>query len=629
MNVIMTVGWTWWTLSVVVSILSPSTAQPSNMTNFCNVTWNPNYTLQCMPSRQIDLLGVKEVYWLKYSKDCSCPNFTQNSTWPSNFLDISNDIIPLSNTSKEKPNISYSNCSTTYNQSCSNFTILFNYTCTLTYENGSSMNVTCHFMPNVTNTSTQYFEETNSKAFFQYDKSTMSISMTTFATSLSTENFSARTGHTTEDDQTPSDHENSHLSTIVWIVLGIVIGFGLLSALGLYLFKKRRKMSERHRQVMSTHPALPPGHHPSVTIFTNWKNTDQKPNPLEEIPRKNIVFLQTIGKGMFGTVAKADVLNINNVKGCGAKRWTTAAIKMTLIADRVHEDAKADFLAELTLMKSIPPHPNIIKMYGSCTAHDPYLMILEFACHGDLKKYLQDQRMERNYANAAFSAYGVRPVTDATTTQLPLGVINQGYTESVNERYVTMSKGGLLTSRTLLSFALQIGHGLEHLADTKIVHRDVAARNILLFEHNVVKISDFGLARRVGQGDVYERTRKGLLPVRWMSPESLFYNQYSQASDVWSYGVFLWELVTLGSTPYPGLDTNQVLDKIKDGELLTCPPHTSDVINDLMLSCWTSDFSKRPTFSEVCAKLDKLLEAQVEYVDLDQMDDHEYSTLND
>uniref|UniRef100_A0A2C9LLZ4 Protein kinase domain-containing protein n=2 Tax=Biomphalaria glabrata TaxID=6526 RepID=A0A2C9LLZ4_BIOGL len=291
--------------------------------------------------------------------------------------------------------------------------------------------------------------------------------------------------------------------------------------------------------------------------------------------------------------------------------------QQSCFADRVHEDAKADFLAELTLMKSIPPHPNIIKMYGSCTAHDPYLMILEFACHGDLKKYLQDQRMERNYANAAFSAYGVRPVTDATTAQLPLGVINQGYTESVNERYVTMSKGGLLTSRTLLSFALQIGHGLEHLADTKIVHRDVAARNILLFEHNVVKISDFGLARR------------GLLPVRWMSPESLFYNQYSQASDVWSYGVFLWELVTLGSTPYPGLDTNQVLDKIKDGELLTCPPHTSDVINDLMLSCWTSDFSKRPTFSEVCAKLDKLLEAQVEYVDLDQMDDHEYSTLND
>ncbi|KAK0054368.1 hypothetical protein Bpfe_016196, partial [Biomphalaria pfeifferi] len=90
-------------------------------------------------------------------------------------------------------------------------------------------------------TSTQYSEETNSKAFFQYDQSTISLSMTTFATSLSTENFSARTGHTTEDDQTPSDHENSHLSTIVWIVLGIVIGFGLLSALGLYLFKKRRK----------------------------------------------------------------------------------------------------------------------------------------------------------------------------------------------------------------------------------------------------------------------------------------------------------------------------------------------------------------------------------------------------
>ncbi|CAL1546600.1 unnamed protein product [Lymnaea stagnalis] len=101
---------------------------------------------------------------------------------------------------------------------------------------------------------------------------------------------------------------------------------------------------------------------------------------------------------------------------------------------------------------------------------------------------------------------------------------------------------------------------------------------MLLFDHNVVKISDFGLARRVGQADVYERTRKGLLPVRWMSPESLFYSQFSQMSDVWSYGVFLWELVTLGSTPYPGLNTNDVLDKIKEEELLTCPPHSSDVV---------------------------------------------------
>ncbi|CAG5123718.1 unnamed protein product, partial [Candidula unifasciata] len=107
-----------------------------------------------------------------------------------------------------------------------------------------------------------------------------------------------------------------------------------------------------------------------------------------------------------------------------------------------------------------------------------------------------------------------------------------------------------------------------------IVHRDVAARNVLLFDRHIVKISDFGLARKIGQGDVYERTRKGLLPIRWMSPESLFYNQFTEKSDVWSYGVLLWELITLGSTPYPGLDANTVLEKIRERDLLVCPPHS-------------------------------------------------------
>ncbi|KAH9514952.1 hypothetical protein Btru_021516 [Bulinus truncatus] len=674
-----------------------------------------------------------------------------------------------------------------------------NYTCTLRFgRNGeTTWNVSCY----------RYIEKTENTTYPPSDTDTSPTTGTVSGedeTSLvkvsTTSSHPAYTG--SEQQETRG---GDHISSIVGIVFGILAAFCVLAALGFFLYWRKKKRAEHghHHHHHPSHPALPPGHHPSVTIFTNWKQPDQKPNVLEEIPRKNIVFLQTIGKGMFGTMVKADVLNINKIKGVGSKRWTTVAIKMTLITDRVHEDAKTDFLAELALMKSIPAHPNIIKIYGSCTAHDPYLMILEFASHGDLKKHLQDQRLERNYANAAFSAYGVKPGASTSSSTAPMeGIANQSYTLSGNERYVAMTTSELLTSRTLLSFALQISRGLEHLAVNKIVHRDVAARNILLFEHNAVKISDFGLARRVSQADVYERTRKvspfiqlilvstylvstylvitylvgtylvgtylvgtylvgtylvstylvgthlvstylvstylvgtylvgtylvgtylvgtylvitylvgtylvgtylvgtylvstylvgtylvgtylvstctylvstylvstylvstylvstctylvgtylvstylvitylvgtylvstylGLLPVRWMSPEALFYNQYSQASDVWSYGVFLWELVTLGSTPYPGLDTNHVLDKIKTGELLTCPPHTSDVINELMLSCWISEFSKRPTFQDMCAKLEKLLEAQVEYVDLDQMDDHEYSTLDD
>ncbi|XP_059154509.1 tyrosine kinase receptor Cad96Ca-like [Physella acuta] len=357
----------------------------------------------------------------------------------------------------------------------------------------------------------------------------------------------------------------------------------------------------------------------NVKLFGNMTKTKEKANVLEEIPRKNIRFQNTIGRGAFGTVVKAEVLNLKRTRGCGAKRWTTVAVKMTLVSEDQREESRRDFLAELGIMRSLPPHVNIVTLYASCTAHDPYLMLLEFAERGDLKRHLQDQRMERNYANAAFCSYGLKQDSAqyiTATRATPIRVDGIDNTE-------------VLTSQTLMSYALQVCRGLRHLANNKIVHRDVAARNMLLYSHHVVKISDFGLARHIGPDDEYTRTRKGLLPVRWMSPESLFYNQYSQMSDVWSFGVFVWELVTLGSTPFAGLDTEKVLDVIKAGQLLTCPGHSSGIVNELMLKCWKTSPIERPTFAELCGHLEKLLESQVEYVDLDQMDDHEYSTLDD
>ncbi|CAL1546599.1 unnamed protein product [Lymnaea stagnalis] len=192
-----------------------------------------------------------------------------------------------------------------------------------------------------------------------------------------------------------------------------------------------------------------------------------------------------------------------------------------------------------------------------------------------------------------------------------------------------VEEGGETVTSRLLSFGLQISRGLEHLANNKIVHRDVAARNILLSDRKVVKISDFGLARRVGEGDVYERTRKGPLPARWMAPESLLYNEFSQSSDVWSFGVLLWEIVTLGSTPYPGLSNATLVNKIKAGGSLTCPPHSAAVVNEVMLSCWRKAPDARPTFAQLRVRLEELLEDQVNYLDLQQMDENLYSILDD
>ncbi|KAH9514881.1 Tyrosine kinase receptor Cad96Ca [Bulinus truncatus] len=279
------------------------------------------------------------------------------------------------------------------------------------------------------------------------------------------------------------------------------------------------------------------------------------------------------------------------------------------VSDTQNEETKTDFLAEVYLMKSIPPHRNVISIYGSCTGQDPFLMLLEFSVNGDLKKYLVQLRENKEMSKTTYSAY------DNIAFQ-------QG-----NSRIITAGNNEMLSLKTMLSFALQICRGLDHLAINKIVHRDVAARNILLFEHNIVKISDFGLARRVGQSDIYERTRKGLLPIRWMSPETVMFNQFSEKSDVWSFGILLWEMITLCLIPYSELDVDQVVEKIKGGELLLCPMNSPGEIQTIMFSCWRSSPTCRPTFSELCKQLEKTLEEHSDYIDLDVTDDHEYSTI--
>lgn len=153
----------------------------------------------------------------------------------------------------------------------------------------------------------------------------------------------------------------------------------------------------------------------------------------------------------------------------------------------------------------------------------------------------------------------------------------------------------------------------------QIIHRDLAARNILIDEAKVCKVADFGLSRNIGdkESDQYEQRTGGQMPVRWMSPESLQMGIFSAKSDVWSYGILVWEIVTLGSTPYVGLSAQQVIKHVCDGHVIERPNHCSNELYDLIRSCLAFDCHNRLSFTSIKSHLAKQIETQCSYADID------------
>ncbi|XP_038066020.1 proto-oncogene tyrosine-protein kinase receptor Ret-like isoform X2 [Patiria miniata] len=184
-----------------------------------------------------------------------------------------------------------------------------------------------------------------------------------------------------------------------------------------------------------------------------------------------------------------------------------------------------------------------------------------------------------------------------------------------------------LTPTEILTFASQVVRGMEYLASKQCIHRDLATRNILLGEGLVCKVSDFGLARDVAEKSQYEMQSQGRVPVRWMAPESLISNMYTSKSDVWSFGVLLWELVTLGSHPYPGMSSQKVIDEIKQGYRLPKPEHCSDDIYQIMMDCWQEKPEDRPNFAGLHTTIDDILADAAGYLEMGNLNPEDYVYL--
>uniref|UniRef100_H2V9H6 Proto-oncogene tyrosine-protein kinase receptor Ret n=1 Tax=Takifugu rubripes TaxID=31033 RepID=H2V9H6_TAKRU len=260
-----------------------------------------------------------------------------------------------------------------------------------------------------------------------------------------------------------------------------------------------------------------------------------------------------------------------------------------LVTENASHSELRDLLSEFTLLKQVN-HPHVIKMYGACSQDGPLYLIVEYAKYGSLRNFLRESRK-------VGPSYMGR---DANR--------NSSYLENPDDRALTMGD--------LISFAWQISRGMQYLAEMKLVHRDLAARNVLVAEGRKMKISDFGLSRDVYEEDSYVKRSKGRIPVKWMAIESLFDHIYTTQSDVWSFGVLLWEIVMLGGNPYPGIAPERLFNLLKTGYRMERPENCSEEMYNLMLRCWKQEPDKRPTFSDISKELEKMMVKSRDYLDL-------------
>ncbi|KAK6102089.1 Protein tyrosine kinase family protein [Brugia pahangi] len=320
-----------------------------------------------------------------------------------------------------------------------------------------------------------------------------------------------------------------------------------------------------------------------------------------EIPFNQIQVGGIIGQGAFGTVCMGTAYGVEGYIGP-----TTVAVKQ--LKANADENEKREFLAEMDIMKQVGRHPNIVAMYGCCTEPNHQCMIMEYVPFGDLKHYLQNLRkqFDRAMVNMKSSFYGRdAPISPSLPPSMHSSFLSNLDDNSLhNETYH-------MDPVELQSFAIQVANGMAHIESLGIVHRDLAARNILVSRGNQLKISDFGLSRH----GVYVKTSKGVIPLRWLSVEAIQRNIYSTKSDVWAYGVVLWEICTLGGFPYPTVSDKDLLKYLLQGNRLEKPVSSSNEVYDVMIQCWSHNANDRPSFAYLCEHLNDLNSQQCPYVE--------------
>uniref|UniRef100_A0A3Q3WWH0 receptor protein-tyrosine kinase n=1 Tax=Mola mola TaxID=94237 RepID=A0A3Q3WWH0_MOLML len=329
-----------------------------------------------------------------------------------------------------------------------------------------------------------------------------------------------------------------------------------------------------------------------------------------EFPRDKLRLGAVLGSGAFGKVVEATAY------GLGSDDVTLVAVKM--LKPSAHSEEREALMSELKILSHLGYHDNIVNLLGACTQGGPMLMITEYCSHGDLLNFLRAHAQHfmasflsmdeleggafyKNMANLHIRLRSDSGISCCSDYQEMQPILSPGETQQGVQT-------GSLSVGDLMRFSHQVAQGLDFLSTKNCIHRDVAARNVLLTDHCVAKICDFGLARDIRNDDSYIVQGNARLPVKWMAPESIFQCVYTVQSDVWSYGVLLWEIFSLGKSPYPNIAVDTHFYKmIKDGRHMTRPDFAPAEMYKLMTLCWSLEPTDRPTFKVIGQLINRLL----------------------
>uniref|UniRef100_A0A8C0ZWV2 receptor protein-tyrosine kinase n=1 Tax=Castor canadensis TaxID=51338 RepID=A0A8C0ZWV2_CASCN len=399
--------------------------------------------------------------------------------------------------------------------------------------------------------------------------------------------------------------DESVFTPVVVACLSMMALLLLLLLLLLYKYKQKPKYQVRWKIIESY----------EGNNYTFIDPTQLPYNEKWEFPRNNLQFGKTLGAGAFGKVVEATAFGLG-------KEDTVLKVAVKMLKSTAHSDEKEALMSELKIMSHLGQHENIVNLLGACTHGGPVLIITEYCCYGDLLNFLrkkaeamlgpslnpgQDPEGDTSYKNihlekkyvhrdSGFSSQGV-------DTYVEMRPVSTSSTDS-SEQDMDKEASRPLELRDLLHFSSQVAQGMAFLASKNCIHRDVAARNVLLTNGHVAKIGDFGLARDIMNDSNYIVKGNARLPVKWMAPESIFDCIYTFQSDVWSYGILLWEIFSLGLNPYPGILVNSKFYKlVKDGYQMAQPAFAPKNIYSIMQACWDLEPTHRPTFQQICSLL--------------------------